>query len=88
MNQLMSYLHTKKIRSVLVEAGGRFTASLLTDGIVNKVVVYTAPCILGERARSGFALTSPSFLKDCLKMKLEEVSAIGDDVKLVYKMAN
>lgn len=88
MSQLMSYLHTKKIRSVLVEAGGRFTASLFTDGIVNKVVVYTAPCILGESARSGFALTSPSFLKDCLKMKLEEVSAIGDDVKLVYKMAN
>lgn len=81
---LYAYLHAQKIRSVLVEAGGNFVASLIENGAVNELVTYVAPMILGNEARSGLPLKAIANLKDALHLHLLESKVIGQDIRLTY----
>jgi len=66
------------VLSVLVEAGGVFSAALVEAGLVDEVVVYLAPMLCGGDvpALGGLGLPAP------LKLVDPVFTRIGDDVRL------
>lgn len=81
---LLAELNHRKIRSILVEAGGKFVKSLLDEKIVNELIVYVAPKLMGEDAKNAFAISSKDHLGDVRDMELVNVEQIGSDVRLTY----
>lgn len=75
----------RRAATVLVEAGPRLVGSLLRAGLVDVVVVYVAPIVLGDEhgrpAASG--RIAPRFA-DADRFGLIRVSRVDDDVELVY----
>lgn len=81
LRDLMKKLGAMEITSVLIEGGSRVNASALRSGIVDKVVFFYAPKIIGgESAFPMFGLEGARELKDAVRIKDLEVSRAGEDI--------
>ena len=84
LTQLMSALGKRQITSILVEAGGILLGSLFDAGLVDKVVAFLAPIIIGgEEARPAVAGRGIEKLAACAKMKQVTVERVGEDIMVV-----
>src|SRR5450756_682062 len=71
---LLKVLGERQITSILVEAGGILLGSLFDSGLVDKVVAFLAPMIIGgENARPAVAGSGFSKLTDSAKLKQVKV---------------
>lgn len=68
---------------VLVEAGATLATAFLEQGLIDELVVYQAPCLLGATARPMF-LGQIDTLSDKLDFTLTNVERLGNDIKLVF----
>lgn len=69
---------------ILVEAGASVAASFLAQGLVDEIIVYQAPCLLGATARPMVDLTLER-LSEQLRFEFVSVEKLGNDLKLILK---
>lgn len=70
---------------VLVEAGAKLNGALLEAGLVDEIVVYLAPTLLGDAGRGMFALPGLATLADRPRLRLMDQRSLGDDWRLIYR---
>jgi diaminohydroxyphosphoribosylaminopyrimidine deaminase/5-amino-6-(5-phosphoribosylamino)uracil reductase len=66
---------------VLVEAGASVAGSFLSQHLVDELIVYQAPCLLGEQARPMVDF-NPMSLAQQLRFDIESHQQLGPDLKL------
>ncbi len=80
---LMKELGKCEITSVMIEGGSSINASALASGIVDKVLLFTAPKIIGGvDSISSIGGKSLALLQNAFKLKNNRVRKIGDDILL------
>lgn len=84
---LMMQLGKMQLNSVWVEAGPRLAGTLLQAGVVDELIVYLAPRLLGDAARGLCHLPGLARLGDAPTLRFNEVTRIGDDLRLTLRMA-
>ncbi|MBF8303490.1 MAG: diaminohydroxyphosphoribosylaminopyrimidine deaminase [Candidatus Dadabacteria bacterium] len=77
--KLVKKLGEMEITSVLVEGGGDVGASFLKKGIVDKVVFFYAPKIIGREGVSMVGKLGVSEVKDALSIRTVKVKKIGEE---------
>ncbi len=83
LQHLMRTLGDQDISSVLIEGGGEVNASALSAGIVDKVMVFIAPILIGGKGAPGpLGGKGVRHLKDAFKIKNMTVNQIGNDFLL------
>jgi len=84
---LMQALGARGINELHVEAGGKLNGALLAAGVVDELLLYLAPCLLGDPAR-GIAefRTGLSRLSDRIAMTLHDVTRVGDDLRVLARV--
>ncbi len=70
------------VNEVLVEAGASLAGALLEEGLIDEVVVYQAPVLMGDAARGLFHLPWIRSMQDRIQLELHELHRIGEDVRL------
>ncbi|MGP4950971.1 bifunctional diaminohydroxyphosphoribosylaminopyrimidine deaminase/5-amino-6-(5-phosphoribosylamino)uracil reductase RibD [Psychrobacter sp. T6-1] len=66
---------------VLIEAGASVAGSFLSQQLVDELIVYQAPCILGAHARA-MVDSAPLTLAQQLRFEYQSCEKIGSDLKL------
>jgi diaminohydroxyphosphoribosylaminopyrimidine deaminase / 5-amino-6-(5-phosphoribosylamino)uracil reductase len=79
---LMAALAGRGINEVLVEAGATLAGSLLGEELVDEIVLYTAPVLLGDTARGLFHLPHIRTLAQRLALEVIDVHAVGSDWRI------
>ncbi len=79
---LMAALAGRGINEVLVEAGATLAGALLGEELVDEIVLYTAPVLLGDTARGLFHLPHIQTLAQRLALEVIEVHAVGSDWRI------
>lgn len=86
---LMQHLAAQEVNEVLVEAGSMLNGSLLSAQLVDELVVYLAPYIMGSNAKGMFNVPGLEHMSDRVRLDFREVRAVGDDWRItarpVYK---
>ena len=77
-----------EVNEVLVEAGPTLAGSMIKYGLVDELILYQAPAILGDRARSLFALPGIERMEDRINVKLFDLRQVGDDLRFIYHFNN
>ena len=68
-----------------VEAGHKLNGSLLREGLVDELLLYLAPLLLGEGA--GIAAMGPlNALTEGVAMQVHDISPVGSDVRLIARV--
>lgn len=81
---LLTTLAQNGIGELMVEAGAKLGTALLQQQLVDEIVHYQSPKILGETAQSLFRISENSlFLKENSIWKTQSVETIGEDIKWV-----
>ena len=78
-------LAARGINEVLVEAGASLIGSLLSQGLVDEMVVYMAPHIIGEGGRGLASLPLVTDMRNRLAMRIDDISIVGNDIKLRFR---
>ncbi|MCV2510818.1 bifunctional diaminohydroxyphosphoribosylaminopyrimidine deaminase/5-amino-6-(5-phosphoribosylamino)uracil reductase RibD [Leclercia pneumoniae] len=79
---LMMQLGRQQVNSIWVEAGPTLAGALLQAGLVDELIVYVAPKLLGNDARGLFVLPGLEKLADAPQLKFSEIHPIGPDICL------
>jgi diaminohydroxyphosphoribosylaminopyrimidine deaminase/5-amino-6-(5-phosphoribosylamino)uracil reductase len=82
LEDLMRELGRRALNEVHVEAGFKLNGSLVSAGVVDELLVYLAPKVLGETGRGMFNLPGVERLADARRLRLVDVAQVGDDVRL------
>jgi diaminohydroxyphosphoribosylaminopyrimidine deaminase/5-amino-6-(5-phosphoribosylamino)uracil reductase len=72
------------VGSLLVEGGARFAGSLLEQGLVDRLVIFRAPVVLGAGALNAFAHVSTTTAASLGRLRVVERAQFGDDLKTTY----
>ena len=78
-------LGARGVNELHVEAGARLMGPMVQAGLVDELLVYLAPKLLGRDAREMFSINEPSKLSDAMQFDLHEVIRLGDDVRIMMR---
>ncbi|MDF7680335.1 bifunctional diaminohydroxyphosphoribosylaminopyrimidine deaminase/5-amino-6-(5-phosphoribosylamino)uracil reductase RibD [Enterobacteriaceae bacterium ESL0689] len=79
---LMIQLGKRQINSIWVEAGPTLAGALLQAGLVDELVLYIAPKLLGSDARGLCLLPGLERLADAPQFEFSEIRQVGSDLCL------
>ena len=71
---------------VLVEAGSALNGALLQAGLVDELVLYLAPQLLGDMARGMAQLGELTSLKQRVDLKWQDVRQVGNDLRITARV--
>jgi diaminohydroxyphosphoribosylaminopyrimidine deaminase/5-amino-6-(5-phosphoribosylamino)uracil reductase len=82
---LMMLLGRKQINSVWVEAGATLAGALLAAGVVDELILYIAPKLLGDAARGLCHLPGIAQLAEAPAFTFSDIRQVGPDLRLTLK---
>ncbi len=85
LNKLVSKLNELDINQVFVEAGSKLTSAMVTAGLMDELVIYQAPALLGS-GKSFFADESKSTIEDQMRLQHVSTEVLAGDIKSVYRI--
>ena len=78
---LLKALGEQEITSVLVEGGGILLGSLFDSGLVNKVIAFIAPIIIGgQEAKTAVGGKGVDKVANSLKLERIRTEKVGEDL--------
>lgn len=85
MGALLARLGEQGYNEVQVEAGATLCGTLIQQGLVDELLIYQAPIILGGGAISPFAIPRLDNMKDRVHLEWVDSRRIGNDMRLRLK---
>lgn len=83
LNKALELLGEREIASILLEGGGKLNGAMLEQGLIDKLVLFYAPKIVGgDRAPGNFSFGGFELMKDAIELERISLQRFGDDVCL------
>jgi len=79
---LRHLVHAHSCNEVLVEAGPMLSGALLAAGLVDELLVYIAPSLLGHEGRPMALLPGLEHLSQRLALRFTDVAMLGKDCRI------
>jgi len=84
--KLMEELARRELNEIHVEAGAKLNGSLLQAGVVDELLVYLAPRVIGDSGRGMFHLPDLTELSRSTALKIREVERVGEDLRILARI--
>jgi diaminohydroxyphosphoribosylaminopyrimidine deaminase/5-amino-6-(5-phosphoribosylamino)uracil reductase len=79
---VMAYLGRMEINEVHLEAGATLSGALLAAGLVDELLVYLAPHLMGDAARGLFRLPGLEHMDQRIGLSISDIRAVGRDWRI------
>jgi diaminohydroxyphosphoribosylaminopyrimidine deaminase/5-amino-6-(5-phosphoribosylamino)uracil reductase len=73
------------VNEVLVEAGQTLNGALLAQGLIDELILYYAPKLMGHDAQGMFAMPPLTAMTQAISLQLHDVRQVGVDIRLRAK---
>ena len=87
LRALMRYLGERELNEVLIETGPTLAGAAMQAGIVDELVLYLAPHLMGDAARGLFRLPGLDRMADRLALTIIDVRQVGPDLRITARPA-
>jgi diaminohydroxyphosphoribosylaminopyrimidine deaminase/5-amino-6-(5-phosphoribosylamino)uracil reductase len=84
---LMAHLAQREVNEVLAEAGAGLAGSLLRAQLIDELVIYYAPHLLGAGARGMFDLPALDSMDARIALDMTDVRAVGHDWRVTARVS-
>ena len=85
LSVLESLAELDECNEVLVEAGATLSGSFIEAGLVDELIVFIAPKLLGSDGRPLLGMSGLNELSDAIEFKVESVEQFGADIKVTLR---
>ena len=79
---LMAWLAGEGINEVLLETGPTLAGAALTDGLIDELILYVAPHLMGDDARGLLRLPQLTHMEHRIPLRIAEARRVGPDLRL------
>ncbi|ART84042.1 riboflavin biosynthesis protein RibD [Oceanisphaera profunda] len=86
LQALMVELGKRQINQLWVEAGAQLCGALLQAQLVDELVLYQAPKLMGNGARGLFNFASFTAMEQVINLQWQDVRQVGEDIKLTARI--
>lgn len=83
--EVLALLAARGINEIQLEAGATLAGAFLSSGLVDELLLYIAPVLLGERARPLFDGLRIDEMAQRLRMRIVDTRHVGDDIRLLLR---
>jgi diaminohydroxyphosphoribosylaminopyrimidine deaminase / 5-amino-6-(5-phosphoribosylamino)uracil reductase len=84
--KLMEELARRELNEIHVEGGHKLNGSLLQAGVVDELLVYLAPGIIGDSGRGMFRVPELTELSQATALEIREVGRVGADMRVLARV--
>ena len=85
LTRLMAELTRRGLNEIHVEAGVKLNGSLVAADVVDELLVYVAPSVIGESGRGMFNLPPVERLAEKRALCITDVQRIGEDLRVLAR---
>ncbi len=86
LKAMMAMLADSGINEILVEAGSGLNGALVAAGLVDELVIYLAPHLLGNAAQGICKLPELTQLDRRKTLAIQDLRMIGSDIRVVARL--
>jgi diaminohydroxyphosphoribosylaminopyrimidine deaminase/5-amino-6-(5-phosphoribosylamino)uracil reductase len=83
---MMRELARRELNEILVESGSRLHGALIRARVVDELLLYFAPHLLGDTARGMFDLGELTSLDQRFDLTIRDLRRIGPDLRLIARL--
>ena len=87
LTALLSLLAERQCNEVLIEAGATLAGAFWQQGLVDELIVYMAPTLMGSKARPLMALPFDTMAQQ-QRLEIESITPVGDDWRIDARLKN
>lgn len=87
LKPLLEELARRGVNEVHAEAGFKLNGSLLREGLVDELLLYLAPCLIGHTASGLFNLPELTTLTDKQHLQIRDLRQVGADIRVLARPA-
>jgi diaminohydroxyphosphoribosylaminopyrimidine deaminase/5-amino-6-(5-phosphoribosylamino)uracil reductase len=88
LRAVLHHLGGTGINELHVEAGAILCGALLADRLVDELVIYMAPHLMGDAARGLFALPGLQHMAQRIDLSILDIRAVGRDLRITARLAD
>lgn len=85
LESVLRHLVEHQANEVHVEAGSELCGALLAQQLVDEIVVYMAPHIMGDSAKGLFHLPGLEDMQQRIDLQIEDIRAVGSDWRMIVR---
>lgn len=83
LRAVLEELTVLEVNEVLLETGATLSGAMLEAGLIDELIIYMAPLLMGDAARPLFKLPHLATMQDRIELELREVRAVGKDLRVI-----
>jgi len=87
IDSIMQRLSAMPINVIWLEAGAKLSSAWLAFGVVDELMVYQAPMLLGQDGKAMLSMPTLTSLADARRFHWKDVTQLGDDLRLVANLS-
>lgn len=85
LGSVLESLAQKECNEVLIEAGATLCGAFIDAGLVDEMVIFIAPKLLGADAKPLLALQELTNLSEAPNFRVHELTQVGQDIKVTLR---
>jgi len=76
----------EEVNEILLEAGAKLAGSMLTNGLMDELILYQSPVLMGDSARGLFHIPVIQSMQEKIDLELIDTRQIGTDMRITLKI--
>lgn len=86
LKSVLQQLSDMQINDVLLETGATLSGAMLQAGLIDELIIYMAPVLMGNTARGLFVLPGMETMQDKIELEIIDQRMVGQDIRLTAKV--
>jgi len=70
----------------MVEAGSTLNGALLQAGLIDEMVIYVAPKLMGDNAKGLFHLPALAKMSEAIDLNITDIRSVGKDLRITARI--
>jgi diaminohydroxyphosphoribosylaminopyrimidine deaminase/5-amino-6-(5-phosphoribosylamino)uracil reductase len=79
---VLEELAQQEINEILLECGATLAGAMLAAGLIDELIVYLAPHIMGDGARGLFHLPGLTKMAERYELRIDDIRQLGKDIRI------
>lgn len=88
LHALLDFLGRRQVNEVLIESGPTLAGAAVAEGLVDELVIYAAPHLMGDGARGLLNLPGLARMEDRIALEILDLRMVGRDIRLTLRPEN
>jgi diaminohydroxyphosphoribosylaminopyrimidine deaminase/5-amino-6-(5-phosphoribosylamino)uracil reductase len=86
LHALLKYLAQLNLNDVLIESGARLAGAFIEQDLVDELILYQAPKLMGADSKSLVNMKSIENLSQAKELNISDIRMIGKDIRIIAKL--